>query len=99
MAGYQLPDHGGLQHLTPSADLEVLYQPQPPVSPEWQQKKIDHQSESTPDKSSQNKRVAGLRKSTFWLTLALALVIIVAAAGGGVGGSLAVNRASRYVTP
>ena len=71
MAGYQLPDHEGLQHYRPSADLEVLYQPQPPVSAEWQPTEIDHQTESTPDKSPQNKRIAGVQKSTFWLALAL----------------------------
>ena len=37
--------------------------------------------------------ICGLRKTTFWLTLALALVIILAAAiGGGVGGSMSANN-------
>lgn len=98
MAGYQFPGHDGLQHLTPSAGLEVVYQPQPPVSADWQRREIEHQTESTPDRSPQTKRIAGLRKSTFWLVLALAVVTIVAVVGGGVGGSLAVKSASQYVT-
>lgn len=36
-------------------------------------------------------RICGLRRVTFWLSLALVLVIIVAAVGGGVGGTLASN--------
>ena len=39
--------------------------------------------------------VIGLRRSTFLLVFALAVVIIAAAVGGGVGGSMAVSKAKR----
>ena len=39
--------------------------------------------------ASPRDRICGLRKTTFWLSLILAIVVIGAAVGGGVGGSLA----------
>lgn len=39
------------------------------------------------------KKIFGLRRTTFILLALLILVIIVAAVGGGVGGSVAVSRA------
>ncbi|KAI0521430.1 hypothetical protein F5B22DRAFT_596797 [Xylaria bambusicola] len=41
----------------------------------------------------QEPTVCGVRRTTFLLSVALAVVIIVAAVGGGVGGSIAVNNA------
>ena len=40
-------------------------------------------------KDGREGRICGLRKVTFWLSLALAVVIIAGAVGGGVGGALA----------
>jgi hypothetical protein len=39
------------------------------------------------------RRICGLRQSTFFLSVVLVLVIVAAAVGGGVGGSIAVERA------
>lgn len=39
------------------------------------------------------RRICGLRRSTFFLSVVLVLVIVAAAIGGGVGGSIAVERA------
>lgn len=44
-----------------------------------------------------DRTVCGLRVATFVLGSLLALVTIIAAVGGGVGGTMAVNRARRYV--
>ena len=41
--------------------------------------------------------VCGMRPVTFFLVLALIFTIVVAAVGGGVGGSMAVENAKRYV--
>jgi len=41
--------------------------------------------------------IFGVRRTTFFLSLALAIVIIAAAVGGGVGGSMAVENARKYV--
>jgi hypothetical protein len=41
--------------------------------------------------------IFGVRRATFFLSLALVFVIIAAAVGGGVGGSLAVQNAKRFV--
>lgn len=41
--------------------------------------------------------IFGLRRTTFLLAAALGVVIIAAAVGGGVGGSLAVRNATKYV--
>jgi hypothetical protein len=40
--------------------------------------------------------ICGVRRSTFWLAVILAIVVIAAAVGGGVGGSIAVQNA-RYI--
>ncbi|KAI0448804.1 hypothetical protein F5B21DRAFT_496364 [Xylaria acuta] len=45
---------------------------------------------STP---TQERTIYGVRRATFFLSVALAVVIIAAAVGGGVGGSLAVQNA------
>ena len=39
--------------------------------------------------------IFGLRRTTFFLSVALAVVIIAAAVGGGVGGTLAVQNARK----
>lgn len=41
------------------------------------------------------RRVCGLRRSTFFLAVALLAVIVMAAVGGGVGGSIAVMKAKK----
>ncbi|KAF9879615.1 hypothetical protein CkaCkLH20_03158 [Colletotrichum karsti] len=46
------------------------------------------QQPTTPEK-----RICGLKRTTFFLAVTLAAVIIIAAVGGGVGGSMAVQRA------
>lgn len=43
------------------------------------------------------KRICGLRRTTFILLVLLALVIVAASVGGGVGGSRAVDGAYEYV--
>ena len=109
MAGYQRPDHEGLQisnweglqvsdhgdlHLgTPSANPEFFSQLQPSIAARVEAEHPRHHLKVKPDKSKRNTRIGGLRKPTFWLALALAVVIIVAAVVGGVLGSLAVKRA------
>lgn len=40
------------------------------------------------------KTICGLRKRTFWILVAVAVVIVAAAVGGGVGGALASNKKS-----
>ena len=47
------------------------------------------------EKSTPERKIWGLRRSTFFLTVALLAVIVVAAIGGGVGGSIAVKNAKR----
>ena len=43
--------------------------------------------------AGEEKKICGLRRTTFILAVVLALVIVAAAVGGGVGGSTAVSRA------
>lgn len=47
------------------------------------------------EKPTPKRRICGLRRPTFFLTVALLAVIVIAAVGGGVGGSLAVKNAKR----
>jgi hypothetical protein len=49
-----------------------------------------HQGQEGPPQT-----ILGLRRTTFFLSLALVAVIIIAAVGGGVGGSLAVQNARK----
>jgi hypothetical protein len=53
-------------------------------------------SETTPlhheEKRPNRHKICGLRKVTFWLTLALVATIIVAIVGGSVGGTLLLRR-------
>lgn len=42
--------------------------------------------------SEKEKTICGVRRPTFWLTLALVIVIVAAGVGGGVGGTLAVKK-------
>ncbi|KAI1815818.1 hypothetical protein GGS20DRAFT_584112 [Poronia punctata] len=46
----------------------------------------------------QERTILGLRRPTFFLSVALAIVIIAAAVGGGVGGSMAVENAKNVCT-
>jgi hypothetical protein len=43
-------------------------------------------------KRSNQHKICGLRKVTFWLTLALVAIIIVAIVGGSVGGTLLLHK-------
>ena len=45
------------------------------------------------------KTICGVRRPTFWLSLALLFAILAAGIGGGVGGSLAVRNAKWYLYP
>ncbi|KAI1114777.1 hypothetical protein F5Y14DRAFT_412788 [Nemania sp. NC0429] len=87
MADHMLPDQdthkeavAGYYHPVP-ADFEV--------APD-QFKPID--GESSP---AQERTIFGLRRPTFFLSLALVVVILAAAIGGGVGGSIAVQNAQK----
>lgn len=51
---------------------------------------------NSPD-GSKERTICGLRTTTFFLTVALILVILAAGIGGGVGGTMAVNNAKRFV--
>ncbi|KAK3401456.1 hypothetical protein B0T20DRAFT_115189 [Sordaria brevicollis] len=72
---------------------------QPYSSGEQEQEQRGHflpqSGASSPDleKSAPKRRICGLRRPTFFLTVALLAVIVIAAVGGGVGGSLAVKNA------
>lgn len=94
--GLQLSDHSGLHLVTSPVNHEVPYRPQPPplarAGPEIHQ----HHPKVRPGKPPRNTQICGLRKPTFWLALALAVVVIVAAVVGGVRGSIAMNNASQY---
>jgi hypothetical protein len=45
--------------------------------------------------AEQQRKLCGLRTTTFFLTLALILVILAAGIGGGVGATSAVNNAKK----
>ena len=47
------------------------------------------------EKPTPKSRICGLRRSTFFLTVALLTVIVIAAVGGGVGGAIAAKNANR----
>ncbi|KAK0744321.1 hypothetical protein B0T21DRAFT_380643 [Apiosordaria backusii] len=47
------------------------------------------------DGESKERMIWGLRRPTFWLSLALAVVILVGVVGGGVAGTVAVDNARR----
>lgn len=99
MAGYRLPDQEGLQLTTPATDPEVLQRPQWPVPAQTGPEYHQPPPELTPGKTQQNTRIGGLRRSTFWVALALTVATVVAAVGAAVGGSLAVKSASQYFAP
>ena len=74
---------------TPGLEVAPTPLPQPgPPPPQWDPY---HHGQAGPA------TICGLRRSTFFLALALLMVIIAAAVGGGVGGSLAVQNAKQYV--
>lgn len=47
---------------------------------------------SLPQYPQQPRLICGLRRTTFWLLVALAALIVVGAVGGGVGGSIAAKK-------
>ncbi|KAI0025825.1 hypothetical protein F4780DRAFT_774677 [Xylariomycetidae sp. FL0641] len=77
------PAHGG---------IEVSPYYQPPVEHQYTSA---HQSQDSAPAAvgPGDPRILGLRRPTFWLVVALAIVIVAAAVGGGVGGSIAVQNA------
>lgn len=46
----------------------------------------------TPQPDLRRNRICGIRKTTFWLTIALAAVLSLGVVGAGIAGSLAVKR-------
>jgi len=50
------------------------------------------------DSGPKQRKICGLRTTTFYLSLVLAIVIVAAAVGGGVGGSIAVKNAKTPVS-
>lgn len=82
----------------PHSELEVT--PQPVVLPKSYHEAAPGYSPGyydAPMKPHEVKeqRICGLRKTTFFLALALLLVILAAGIGGGVGGTMAVNNAKK----
>lgn len=52
-----------------------------------------------PQDGEKKRTICGMRGTTFILAVALVLVILAAGIGGGVGGTMAVNNAKKYVRP
>jgi hypothetical protein len=46
----------------------------------------------TQEPPTEKRRICGLRRATFFLTLAIICIIVAGAVGGGVGGSIAANN-------
>ncbi|KAI1327979.1 hypothetical protein F5Y16DRAFT_370290 [Xylariaceae sp. FL0255] len=70
--------------------LEVV--PQPPSPPKIYEQTFPQSQQA------HEPTICGLRRVTFFLSVALAIVILAAAIGGGVGGSLAVQSAKSSCT-
>lgn len=51
------------------------------------------------ERTSITHKICGLRRATFWLTLALAVTIIVAIVGGSVGGTLLLRKSQAHEAP
>jgi hypothetical protein len=81
-ARYPEAHYNGIYH----GGLEVAPNLPPPVKPDA------NYPQHWP---AQERTILGLRRPTFFLSLALAFVIIAAAIGGGVGGSMAVENAKK----
>jgi hypothetical protein len=46
----------------------------------------------TDETTNRERRICGLRQTTFFLTVAIVCIILATAVGGGVGGSMAANN-------
>lgn len=97
-------DHEGLQ-LVPnqvlpsqsSSSLAIAYEPVQPIEPDV------YFELGFPDKASERtvveRRICGVKRRTFWILMAVAIVAIVAAAvGGGVGSMVAARKAEESRT-
>lgn len=74
------------QEYAPVAKQEYAYTPQNAYSPQ-------NVPLAVAAPIVQEKKICGVRKTTFILSLLLALAVIGAAVGGGAGGTIAVNNA------
>lgn len=76
-----------------------LMRPNPPGKQDQEQRGhfLPRSGASSPgvEPATSKRRIWGLRRSTFFLTVALLAVIVIAAVGGGVGGFIAVQNAKR----
>ncbi|KAH0437487.1 hypothetical protein CcaCcLH18_03838 [Colletotrichum camelliae] len=83
-------DHG------PEVIPNQCYHNTTPISPTYHGDENKHYSQQYSQQSQQpvptERRICGLRRTSFFLFVVLAAVIIAASVGGGVGGSLAVLR-------
>lgn len=64
------------------------------VSPAQQPLATQH---AVPPPPTPEKKILGVRRTTFILSLILLIVVIAAGVGGGLGGSMAVTNAYKYV--
>lgn len=85
-SGLQAVPYAEGLHAVPQPKFEHTYYAGPPVDPDSQHPSYNAQ---TPKAT-----VCGLRRSTFWLLVAIAVLLIGAAVGGGVGGTLASKSSS-----
>ncbi|KAF1999176.1 hypothetical protein P154DRAFT_577325 [Amniculicola lignicola CBS 123094] len=82
-----IPEHGhaGLEVQEPHSNLEVYAVHQP--TQQWAYYGNGEKSGGYPEVVDE-KRILGLRRSTFWFLVVLAGVVVGAAIGGGVGGAM-----------
>ncbi|KAJ0375193.1 hypothetical protein COL26b_006565 [Colletotrichum chrysophilum] len=79
-------DHG------PEVIPDQYYHPKTPISPTYNVDENKHYPQQPQQPVNTERRICGLRRTSFFLFVVLAAVVIAASVGGGVGGSLAVLR-------
>jgi hypothetical protein len=90
MAAPQVAVHEGLEVFEPRTNPAETYKQNAPYS----EQQIGGHYGPNHD-GGRERRLYGLRATTFFLTLALVLVILAAGIGGGVGATSAVNNAKK----
>ncbi|KAE9364049.1 hypothetical protein N431DRAFT_550679 [Stipitochalara longipes BDJ] len=99
--GLQLVPNNGSQQQHYEAPIPVphhSYEAPIAVSQDLYEKELRIRTESG-GRSSSGKPILGMRRTVFWIVLAIAIVVIVAAVGGGVGGSLANKKTTPSPQP
>lgn len=79
-------DHG------PEVIPDQHYYTKTPISPTYNGDENKRYSQQPQQPVNTERRICGLRRTSFFLFVVLAAVVIAASVGGGVGGSLAVLR-------